>query len=98
MAASASSEGLQQDLLVPLIVMPSASLVTESASNCEVSSARVAMYFFHLGKGGEEDEPEVATMMTARLSGDRTVVDEEVAARWMQVFKNYAENPKQMVL
>jgi len=46
----------------------------------------------------EEQEPQVATVMTARLSADRNIVDEATAAAWMQTFKSYTENPKTVVL
>ncbi len=37
---------------------------------------------------------ETDTVMTVVLSADRRVVDDHIAAQFLQVFKQYAENPK----
>ena len=44
------------------------------------------------------DPPRVATIMTARLSADRRVLDEPLAARFLQVFQHYMSNPTLLLL
>ena len=44
------------------------------------------------------DKPRVVTTVTVQLSGDRRVVDEALAAQFLQVFRNYLSNPKSMLL
>ncbi|KAF1321880.1 Pyruvate dehydrogenase complex dihydrolipoamide acetyltransferase, partial [Globisporangium splendens] len=46
----------------------------------------------------EDAAPRVATLMNATLSSDRRVVDDVIAGQFLQVFKNYMENPELMVL
>ena len=43
-------------------------------------------------------KPRVVTTVTVQLSGDRRVVDEALAAQFLQVFRNYLSNPKSMLL
>ena len=50
---------------------------------------------FPLLLGGK---PRVVTTVTVQLSGDRRVVDEALAAQFLQVFRNYLSNPKSMML
>ncbi|KAL3823397.1 hypothetical protein ACHAXA_008892 [Cyclostephanos tholiformis] len=47
---------------------------------------------------GERGRPVVATVMTARLSADRRVVDEATASLFMGVLKEYLTHPKLMML
>lgn len=47
---------------------------------------------------GEKGKPVIATVMTARLSADRRVVDEATAAMFMGALKEYLAQPKLMVL
>ena len=47
---------------------------------------------------GARGRPEIATIMTARLSADRRVVDEATAALFMGVLKEYLTQPKLMML
>ena len=47
---------------------------------------------------GARGGPEIATIMTARLSADRRVVDEATAALFMGVLKEYLTQPKLMML
>ena len=42
--------------------------------------------------------PRVVTTVTVQLSGDRRVVDEALAAQFLQVFKSYFSNPKLLYL
>lgn len=46
------------------------------------------------GKG----KPRVATIVTATLSADRRVVDNALAAQFLQAFRHYLSNPKALVL
>lgn len=48
--------------------------------------------------GGPDSAPRVATVMTARLSADRRVLDEALAAQFLQVFQHYMTNPSLMML
>ena len=43
-------------------------------------------------------KPRVVTTVTVQLSGDRRVVDEALAAQFLQVFRSYLSNPKSMLL
>lgn len=47
---------------------------------------------------GEKGRPAIATIMTARLSADRRVVDEATAALFMGALKEYLTQPKLMIL
>lgn len=47
---------------------------------------------------GEKGKPVIATVMTARLSADRRVVDEATAAMFMGALKEYLAQPNLMVL
>ena len=38
-------------------------------------------------------KPRVVTSLTVQLSGDRRIVDEAVAALYLQVFREYVSNP-----
>jgi pyruvate dehydrogenase E2 component (dihydrolipoamide acetyltransferase) len=49
-------------------------------------------------KGDEKQQPRVVTVMTVQLSGDRRVVDEAIAAQFLQVFRSYLSNPKSVML
>ena len=42
--------------------------------------------------------PRIVTTVTVQLSGDRRVVDEALAAQFLQVFKSYFSNPKLLYL
>lgn len=46
----------------------------------------------------EQPKPEIKTMMTARLSADRRVVDEPTAALFMQALKIYLGQPKMLMV
>lgn len=48
------------------------------------------------GIGGAK--PRVATVMTARLSCDRRVVDEAIAAQFLQSFRHYMQSPSLLLL
>ena len=43
-------------------------------------------------------KPVVVTTMTAQLSGDRRVVDEALAAQFLQAFSSYLNDPKTMLI
>lgn len=45
----------------------------------------------------KEGELAIATMMSVTLSADHRVVDGALGARWMQVFKEFVENPVLML-
>lgn len=45
-----------------------------------------------------DGEPEVATVMTVQLSADRRVVDEALAAQFLQLFRAYFNNPNALLL
>jgi len=50
-------------------------------------------------EGAEEQaKPSIKTIMTARLSSDRRVVDEATAALFMSAFKNYINKPELLLL
>jgi len=49
-------------------------------------------------KGDEKPQPRVVTTVTVQLSGDRRVVDEALAAQYLQVFRSYLSNPKSVML
>lgn len=46
----------------------------------------------------EQSKPEIKTVMTARLSADRRVVDEATAALFLQVFRHYMTKPELLLL
>jgi len=46
----------------------------------------------------KESEPRIATIMTSRLSCDRRVVDEAIAAQYLQVFQSYMNQPKLLMM
>jgi pyruvate dehydrogenase E2 component (dihydrolipoamide acetyltransferase) len=41
----------------------------------------------------EGGKPRVITVLTVKLSADRRVVDESIAALYLQVFREYVSNP-----
>lgn len=43
-------------------------------------------------------EPRVATIMTARVSCDRRVVDEAIAAQYLQAFQFYMNEPQLLMM
>lgn len=47
---------------------------------------------------GEKCKPRLSTTVTVQLSGDRRVVDEALAAQFLQVFQGYFSNPKKCIL
>lgn len=49
-------------------------------------------------ESGEKEKPGIATIMTARLSADRRVVDEATASLFMGALKEYLNQPKLMML
>jgi len=50
-------------------------------------------------EGAEEQaKPSIKTIMTARLSADRRVVDEATAALFMQAFRHYLSKPELLLL
>ena len=49
-------------------------------------------------ESGEKEKPGIQTIMTARLSADRRVVDEARASLFMGVLKEYLNQPKLMML
>lgn len=49
-------------------------------------------------ESGEKEKPGIQTIMTARLSADRRVVDEATASLFMGVLKEYLNQPKLMML
>ena len=51
-----------------------------------------------LGAEGPDGKPRIVTTMTVQLSSDRRVVDEAIAALFCQVFRNYLNNPKLIML
>lgn len=46
----------------------------------------------------EQTKPSIKTIMTARLSSDRRVIDEATAALFMSVFKHYINRPELLLL
>lgn len=48
--------------------------------------------------GGTNMKPTIQTLMTARLSADRRVVDEPTASLFLQTFQQYLNNPQLLVL
>jgi pyruvate dehydrogenase E2 component (dihydrolipoamide acetyltransferase) len=46
----------------------------------------------------EQSKPEIKTIMTARLSADRRVVDEATAALFLQAFRQYMNKPELLLL
>ncbi len=49
-------------------------------------------------ESGTKERPGIQTIMTARLSADRRVVDEATASLFMGVLKEYLSQPKLMML
>lgn len=49
-------------------------------------------------ESGEKGKPEIQTVMTARLSADRRVVDEATVGLFMGALKEYLNQPKLMML
>jgi len=49
-------------------------------------------------EGEEIQKPRVATVMTAKLSYDRRVVNEAEAAQFMTIFKHYLSTPKVLMM
>jgi len=49
-------------------------------------------------ESGEKGTPEIATIMTARLSADRRVVDEATVGLFMGALKEYLNEPKLLML
>lgn len=47
---------------------------------------------------GEATEPRMATTVTVQLSADRRVIDESIAAQFLQVFSRYLSNPALLAL
>ena len=47
---------------------------------------------------GSEQPYDSASFMTVSLSCDHRVIDGAVAARWLQAFKGYLEDPLKMLL
>jgi pyruvate dehydrogenase E2 component (dihydrolipoamide acetyltransferase) len=47
---------------------------------------------------GEQPSPKIKTIMTARLSADRRVVDEPTAALFMSALRHYLSNPELLIL
>jgi pyruvate dehydrogenase E2 component (dihydrolipoamide acetyltransferase) len=47
---------------------------------------------------GKRAPPKIATVMTAKLSCDRRVVDESIAAKFSKVFQTYMQKPELMLL
>jgi pyruvate dehydrogenase E2 component (dihydrolipoamide acetyltransferase) len=45
-----------------------------------------------------DGKPRLSTTVTVQLSADRRVVDEALAAQFLQVFKSYISKPKNIVL
>jgi pyruvate dehydrogenase E2 component (dihydrolipoamide acetyltransferase) len=45
-----------------------------------------------------ESEPSVGTFLNVQLSADRRVVDEALAATFLEVFRKYLSNPKNLLL
>ena len=43
-------------------------------------------------------EEEIQSVMTVTLSCDRRMVDDELAARWLENFKKNIENPSRLLL
>ena len=43
-------------------------------------------------------EEEIKSVMTVTLSCDRRMVDNELAARWLENFKKNIENPSRLLL
>ena len=46
----------------------------------------------------EQPKPSIKTIMTARLSADRRVVDEATASLFMSAFKHYINKPELLLL
>jgi pyruvate dehydrogenase E2 component (dihydrolipoamide acetyltransferase) len=46
----------------------------------------------------EQGGVRIATVMTAKLSCDRRVVDEAIAGQYLQAFKHYLQKPELMLL
>lgn len=46
----------------------------------------------------EGDEPRVGTTVTVQLSADRRVVNEAIAAQFLQIFRGYFSSPKNVLL
>lgn len=49
-------------------------------------------------ESGEKEKPGIATLMSARLSADRRVVDEATAGLFMSALREYLNQPKVMML
>jgi pyruvate dehydrogenase E2 component (dihydrolipoamide acetyltransferase) len=47
---------------------------------------------------GLQGKPKVTTTVTVCLSGDRRVVDNAIAAQYLQAFRFYVSNPRNLVL
>lgn len=47
---------------------------------------------------GDSTEPSVGTFLNVQLSADRRVVDEALAATFLEVFESYLSNPKNLLL
>uniref|UniRef100_A0A7S2RBN8 Dihydrolipoamide acetyltransferase component of pyruvate dehydrogenase complex n=1 Tax=Eucampia antarctica TaxID=49252 RepID=A0A7S2RBN8_9STRA len=46
----------------------------------------------------QKNKPQLQTLMTARLSADRSVVDEPTASLFLQIFRRYLTNPELLLL
>jgi len=52
----------------------------------------------HVDGATEQPKPQIKTVMTARLSADRRVVDEATASLFMSTFKHYITKPELLLL
>lgn len=48
--------------------------------------------------GSADGKPRTVTTVTVQLSSDRRVVDEAIAAQFLQVFQKYLSSPKTIML
>jgi pyruvate dehydrogenase E2 component (dihydrolipoamide acetyltransferase) len=48
--------------------------------------------------GSVDGKPRTVTTVTVQLSSDRRVVDEAIAAQFLQVFQKYLSSPKTIML
>ena len=61
-------------------------------------SKRVRVPAYAPGQDAKALKPYTATIMTATLSFDRRVLDDAVAAQFLQAFKSYISRPELLLL
>jgi pyruvate dehydrogenase E2 component (dihydrolipoamide acetyltransferase) len=71
---------------------PQAAILAVGGGSRRVVPGKVA------GDGSSKAKPSIKTLMTARLSADRRVVDEATAALFLSAFRHYLSQPELLLL